>query len=285
MKSMVCITGASGGLGRAFAAECAARGWNLYLTDLHKEKLEILARGLSRCYGVEVLTDPRDLLQEDDMDAFWSRVDGLGIRFQMLVNVAGLDFEGPFLERSLVELSTIIRLNIEATVAMTRRVLQFRNSARCLHIINVASLAGFYPMPLKTVYAASKRFLVDFSRALHQELRPENVRVLAVCPAGLATKRETIRSIQSQGFMGRLTTEQIGRVAAQTLNRALRGRSVFIPGWSNQLLRALSGLVPADTLARLIVRRWSKTHSRVTPAPVGQYNQGTRILAESVPTD
>jgi len=69
-------------------------------------------------------------------------------------------------------------------------------------VTNISSLASFYPMPLKAVYAASKRFLLDFTRATRQELRKNGVRLLALCPAGLATKPETINSINSQGFMG-----------------------------------------------------------------------------------
>lgn len=259
MRSYVCITGATGGLGKAFALECAARNWDLYLTDLHPGPLEKLASGLMRLYGVDILYDPCNLTDPDSLKLFWNHIENLGFRFHMLINIAGLDFEGAFMERSVEELTTIIRLNIESTVGMTRRVLDTRNPARKFHIINVSSLAGFYPMPLKAVYAASKRFLLDFTRAMRQELRQEGVSVLALCPAGLATKPETINSIQSQGWMGTVTTVQTGKVAARTINRALSGRSVYIPGWTNQVLKVLGTMVPADWLAWMIGRRWMKT--------------------------
>ncbi len=259
MENTVCITGATGGLGKAFAMECASRGWDLYLTDLHEGKLALLKRGLERMHGINVLYDPCDLVDPEARDRFWQRIHAAGLRFHMMINVAGLDFEGAFIDRNIEELKTIIRLNVEATVTMTRHVLDYKVPDETFYVINVSSLASFYPMPLKAVYAASKRFLLDFTRATRQELRKEDVRLLALCPAGLATKPETVRSISSQGFMGELTTMKIGDVAAKTINRALLGCSVYIPGWMNQVLKFFGTLVPADWVAWMIGRRWSKT--------------------------
>lgn len=274
MKSYVCITGAAGGLGKAFALECASRGWNLYLTDLNQKKLERLASGLARLYDVKILYDQCDLVDPESREKFWEHVHNIGIRFHMLINVAGVDFEGAFLSRSSNELETIIRLNVEATVMMTRRMMEYRDLKNRTYIINVSSLAGFYPMPLKAVYAATKRFLLDFSRAMHKELRHENVRMLALCPAGLATKPDTINSIQSQGFAGEITTMQTGTVAARTINRALAGRSVYIPGLVNQMLKVFGSLIPADWIAWLIMRRWAKT--RQIAAQVGAQHHSIR---------
>ncbi len=273
MNKIVCITGATGGLGKAFAMECASRGWDLYLTDLSEEKTAILQRGLKRMYDVNVLYDPCDLVDPEARALFWQHIQDVGIRFQMMINVAGLDFEGAFIERNIEELKAIIRLNVEATVMMTRQVLDFKVPGEPLYVINVSSLASFYPMPLKAVYAASKRFLLDFTRATRQELRKNGVRLLALCPAGLATKPETINSINSQGFMGELTTMQIGDVAAKTINRALWGCSVYIPGWMNQILKFFGTLIPADWIAWLIGRRWSKTRQIAAQCGSQEYVQ------------
>ena len=256
MKSYVLITGASGGLGKAFAGECASRGWDLFLSDVSQEKLEALAKGLMRLYGVDVLYNACDLTDSASRTSFWRQVQRYGVRFHMLINVAGVDFEGLFEERNASELSTIIRLNIEGTVEMTRRVLQYRNPARELRIINVSSLAAFYPMPVKAVYAASKRFLLDFSRAIRQELRSNQVTVTVLCPAGMPTTNASIEGINAQGFMGRITTANVGDVAALTINRALAGRAVYVPGFLNQMMRFFGSLVPANVLAALIGRRW-----------------------------
>ena len=255
----VCITGATGGLGKAFAMECASRGWNLYLTDISPVKLERLAQGLKRLFNVRVLYDPCDLTDPAERQVFWQHIGDQGLDFNMLINVAGLDFEGAFMERKAHEIDTILKVNIEATLAMTRAVIENRRGETPLYIINVSSMAGFYPMPLKATYAASKRFLLDFSRAMRYELRPRNIRVMALCPAGLATKPNTINSIKSQGWVGQVTTLHTGKVVFQTINHALAGRSVYIPGWINQAVTAFSSILPQDWVAWVVWWRWQKT--------------------------
>lgn len=256
MKSVVLITGATGGLGKAFAAECAARGWDLFLTDLDNGGLNTLAEGLRRQYGVEARYYACDLVEQAARDALWSEINRLGLVFFFLFNVAGIGCEGPFKRQSSKELHALLRLNIEAVVDTTQRVLQFRDSSRRLHIVNVSSLAGFYPMPTKAVYAASKRFLIDFSLALREELSSDGVSVTVLCPAGLPTHQASIRRITSQGLAGRLTTVNVGKVAARTIDLALAGKALYIPGFINRILRFLSGFIPAPLLAALIGRRW-----------------------------
>jgi short-subunit dehydrogenase len=174
----------------------------------------------------------------------------------MLVNVAGTEFEGPFCEGTNEELRNLLNLNITAGVEMTRRALDFRDSRLGLHIIMLSSLAAFYPMPLKAAYAASKRFLLDFSRALNQELKPLVVSVTAVCPSGLPTNPRSIRGLERQGVWGMLSMGDVGDVVHTSVEYALRGKSVYVPGLLNNLLRALAAVLPADVMARLISRRW-----------------------------
>ncbi|MBN1304664.1 MAG: SDR family NAD(P)-dependent oxidoreductase [Anaerolineales bacterium] len=262
MKSYVCITGAAGGLGKAFATECASRGWNLYLTDLSADSLAAVAGGLARMYAVDIRTYPCDLTDPEARQAFWEQVREQRICFHFLVNVAGLDFEGPFFERSNDELRKIMRLNIEATVEMTRSSLGFNAPDRHYQIVNVCSLAAFYPMPVKAVYAASKRFLLDFSLALNEELKPRGVSVLALCPAGLPTTVACIEKINAQGWMGRVTTMNVGQVATRTIDLALQRRAIYIPGILNQVLRILGGFFPATLIASLVGRRWQDTRRR-----------------------
>jgi len=258
MGSYVLITGATGGLGKALAAECASRGWQLFLTDVSAERLSVLAQGLERLYGVDVAFLPCDLVDSVAREQMWDDLRRRGVRIRMLMNVAGVDFEGPFRERPLDELRAILRLNVEATVEMTRRVLGFRDPAGTLRIVNVASLAAYYPMPLKAAYAASKRFLLNFSLAVREELRSSGVSVTVLCPGGMATNPDSIRGILAQGFWGRMTTLGVGEIAARTLDHALAGRAVYVPGILNQTLRLLGSLVPAEVVSSLIRGRWTE---------------------------
>ena len=256
MESVFLITGATGGLGKAFAVECASRGWDLFLTDLREERLALLAQGLERSYGVHVRYHAADLISPASRAAMFDKFRAEGLRFRGLINVAGLDHEGLFFERSSEEITVILRLNIEATLIMTRALLGYRDHAIPFRIVNVSSLAAFFAMPVKATYAASKRFLLDFSLALRNELRDENVTVTVLCPAGMPTTQECIDAIEAQGVMGILTTEDVGKVAHQTIEAMLRGRAIVIPGFLNRLLRWFSGLTPAANVTEVIGSRW-----------------------------
>ena len=126
----------------------------------------------------------------------------------------------------------------------------------------MSSLAAFFSMPVKATYAASKRFLLDFSLALRNELREQNVTVTVLCPAGLPTTAELIEAIEAQGLMGHLTTEDIGKVAHETIEAALHGRALVIPGFLNQAIKWLGGLIPPASLAELVGIRWRMAQQR-----------------------
>jgi short-subunit dehydrogenase len=262
VTSFVCITGATGGLGRAFAVECANRGWKLVLTDLSAEALQNLATSISVAYGVEVRYYPCDLTDHRSRAGMFAQFCEEKYRFWSLINVAGLDYEGPFMERTSGQICNLIRLNIEANLEMTRAILDLRDETERFRLINVSSLASFYPMPVKAIYAASKRFILDFSLALREELRPLGGTVTILCPAGMPTTEEAICRINAQGLMGLVTTKNVGFVAARTLEHALNGHCIYIPGLINRMLRVIGGLTPPTLVAHLISRRWGDTHQR-----------------------
>jgi short-subunit dehydrogenase len=115
-------------------------------------------------------------------------------------------------------------------------------------------------MPVKATYAASKRFLLDWSRALQEELRDQDVSVTVLCPAGMPTTPETVKAIDAQGWAGFVTTQSVGDVAASTVDAALKGRTVVIPGFVNQVVQILGALVPTSLLVHWIGSRWKKAH-------------------------
>lgn len=250
------VTGAAGGLGRAMACECARRGYSLYLTDINEAALENIKDGITRRYGVTVYVKACDLKDPASVDAMFAHMDSLCIVPRMLLNIAGVDFEGSFLGRERQRIDDIVQLNIAATLRVTHAVLERKQQGLPLFIMNVSSLASMYPIPLKATYAASKRFLFDFSIALGQELKADNVKVLALCPGGLATTKEAIAGITSQGFWGSATTNRMERVARRTISRVLAGRRVYIPGALNRTLSIAGRLVPGTWIASLLHGRW-----------------------------
>lgn len=254
--SLALITGATGGLGKAFALECAMRGWDLYLTDVNEEALETLSKSLCRIYHVRVYYQACNLADPDSREIFFKELENYSGLFTCLINVAGLDYEGIFTQQSREHLSTIVRLNVENTLNITHRMLQLRDPILPFRIINVASLAAFYPMPVKATYAASKRFLLDFSLALREELRSSGASVTVLCPAGMPTTQLNMDAIEAQGWMGYITTRDAGKVAATAIDAALAGKPVVIPGTINKVLRIAGSFFPTTWIAALVGIRW-----------------------------
>lgn len=256
------ITGASGGLGRVLADECARRGYNLFLTDINSEKLNFLKESLVRQYKVNVLVRACDLTGESSFNELVDLIDIHHLRFDMLLNVAGIDHEGAFMAIESPKLQSIIDLDVTSTVRLTHAILQRRQINRSFYLLFVSSLASFFPMPLKATYASSKRFLLDFSCALKQELKSQQVQVLALCPAGLATKEETLQAIIAQGLWGQLTTNRLEHISRKTINRLMAGKEIYIPGLINRLMKTIGSLIPRSWLAALIFSRWENSQSK-----------------------
>ena len=254
----VFITGASGGLGRVMAVECAKRGYNLFLTDVDVKRLDALKNGIVRRYGVQVQTHACDLTDSADIDHMFGYIDAQNIRFDMLLNIAGIDYEGSFLERECSKIRDIVRLNIEATLTITHGILDRRAQGGAFYLVFVSSLASIYPIPLKATYAASKRFLLDFATALGQELKHKKTHVMALCPGGLVTTQEAINGILAQGIWGEATTNRMELVAHRTIARVLNGRRTYFPGVLDRLFSLIGPVLPRTLIAKLLYNRWNK---------------------------
>jgi len=261
MKSYVLITGATGGLGSAFAVACAEKGYDLVLTDLHEQGSDF-ARRIAAAYGVEVHYFACDLTSDAAREQLYERLQSAGMKFWGLINVAGLDYEGAYASLPRSQVMRVLRVNLLSNMELTHEILGTRDPARTFRLINVCSMAGYYPMPFKATYAATKRFLLDFSLALREEIKDFGT-VTALCPGGMPTTEACMRAIFAQGFWGWATTVDPQQVAQATLARALRGRAVYIPGFANRLLQFLSACVPTGFKVRFVAARWRKAQAEV----------------------
>lgn len=256
------ITGAAGGLGRAMAVECGKRGYNLFLTDVNEDGLRQMQTGLERRFDIAVTAKACDLTDSSSVDELLKTADAFGLRFDMLLNIAGVDFEGGFITREREQIVKIVMLNDAATLRITHAILSRRRPNKRFAIVFVSSLASLFPMPLKATYAASIRFILDFATALREELAEQNATVLTLCPAGMVTKNDTIEAINAQGFFGAATTNALELVAKNTVTRALNGDAVYIPGGLNRSLAAIGKLLPRAGVAKIICMRWRKTQKK-----------------------
>ncbi len=144
-------------------------------------------------------------------------------------------------------------------------------------LINVCSLAAFFPMPYKALYAASKRFLLDFTISLGEEISGFGS-TTALCPAGLPTNPQVMRAIFAQGFWGKMTTVDLRQVTHLTIESALKGRKVVIPGWINLWLQKMGLLLPPIVLAHLLGKRWKQSYENTVFL---RYPSTTRMVESS----
>jgi len=261
MENVILITGAVGGIGTAMCRELAARGYNLLLVDRRPDEAG-LAEQIARHYGVETRFRLCDLSDADARSALLEDFACEELRFSGLINVAGRDFEGAFSEKSREQMLFLLRVLVETPVDLAHSLLALRDERRRFLLINISSLAAFFPMPYKATYAAAKRFILDHSRALHVELK-DIADVLVICPAGLPTTEESRRKMAAQGLWGRLTAQQTEKVVRRAVELALRGQAVYVPGAASQFLTWLGGLLPAGAVAGFVGRRWRAAQARV----------------------
>jgi hypothetical protein len=257
------VTGASGGLGSAFALQAARRGWHLILVDLPGTGLAELGRRLSRAYRVDARSLEMDIADAQARERLCAWIRGNSIDLALLVNNAGTGSHAGFEDSPLDRLGGIVDVNIKATMSLTHMLLPELRKQAGAALINVASLAAFYPMPAMAVYAASKSFILNFTLALRAELRGTGVSASALCPAGMITNRDTADQVKAQGFFGRITTWQPENVAAVAIRQALRGRAVIIPGFANRLIRLLGEAAPRRLVVSLIGKRWREAERAI----------------------
>lgn len=254
MNSYVLISGATGGLGSAMVTEFARRGYNLLLTD-NRDDVVGFADYIGKNFTIEARGITCDLTSQQARTDLINALKIEGIRFRGLVNVAGLDYEGAFLDRTRDQVLRLIHLNIESAVDLTHEVINLRDPETRFMLVNVCSLAAATPMPYKAVYAATKRFLLDLSLSLREEIK-EFGTVTALCPAGMPTTVDNMEGIFAQGFWGAVTTVDTRTVARLTVDAAEKGKAVVVPGWLNRAIYAVSRLLPASLTAHIAGSRW-----------------------------
>lgn len=249
------ITGASTGIGAQFARQLAARGMHLILTARNQEALQKLATELREAHGVQIDVFPLDLSEPSAPAEIFSHVKELGWNVDLLINNAGFLTYGPFQTIDAQQEQAEIQVNIAALVGLTHQFLPGMLTRKLGAVINVASLAGFQPIPYMTVYAATKAFVISFSLGLAEECRGRNIRIQALCPG--TTKTEIFeRASATDAEVGIPRT--VEQVVATSLRALDRDRSLIVDGFGNRVVSFFTKLTPrwlAAYVAGRLVRR------------------------------
>lgn len=255
------ITGASSGIGTAFARALASRGMHLILVARSEGRLQALAEELGGNYGVRTAVVKADLAAPDAVDTIRQAIRQKGLRVDMLVNNAGFGTYGRFETLPAERERDEILVNTLAVVELTRAFLPTMQEAGDGAVINVASTSAFQPTPLMATYGATKAFVLSFSEALWAENRNRGVGVLALCPGPTSTAFfEAVDSSDFQGPPLPALTMTAGQVVNRALHALQRGRSYVVPGPLNYLGALSTRLGPRSLVARLTERVMSTRH-------------------------
>jgi uncharacterized protein len=235
-KQTTLITGASSGIGVAFAHELAKRGSNVVLVARRLERLEALSGELAATYGVQATAIALDLSVAGAGDRLAQEVDRRGLAVTGLVNNAGFGTYGPFHTDDAKLLQEMINLNVANVVDISRAFIERLRAAGTGVLINVASLAAYQPIPNMAAYAATKAFVLSFTEGLWQESLGTGLRVIALSP-GL-TRTEFFDDIKSPGAStggSFQTPQEVVATVLRALDRRTPPPSV-ISGRRNHLL-------------------------------------------------
>jgi short-subunit dehydrogenase len=226
------ITGASSGIGAAYAKEFAARGADLVLVARGAEAMQRLAAEVRSASGRRVEVIPADLGLPGAADRLAEQVAALGLEVDVLVNNAGFGLHGDLAESDPARITAMIQLNCVALVDLTRRFLPGMMARHRGAVINVASTAAYQPLPHMAVYGATKAFVLSFSEALYAEAKPAGVKVLAISPGATETPFFAVAGEQA-AFGKRRTVEQVVATTVAGLDRGVPSR---IDGVRNALI-------------------------------------------------
>lgn len=251
-KKTVVITGASGGIGRELSERYAKKGYDLFLLSRDERKLQRVKETLEEDYGIRVGYFPIDLAKPGSAKQAFEEMQNRGLQVDLLINNAGFGLVGKFLETNAQREMDMIHLNITTLVELTKYVLPQMKQRGSGHIVNIASIAGFFPGPYMAVYYATKSFVVSFSEAISEELKSTGVSITCICPG------PTISGFQKEAEMGQLRLLRFNnvmtapKVADLTIKAIEKRRVIVAIGLYNKLMIFLPRITPRALVRRVI---------------------------------
>ncbi len=255
-RGLVIITGASGGIGYELAKRFARDGYPLLLAARSADKLGEVARELTTIHGVSITVCPLDLTNIDAQRQLIAEAERLGPPVEVLVNNAGFGLFGPFVRSDVGQVLDMIHLNVAALTHLSRLVLPGMVARGRGKILNVASMASFFPGPLMACYYATKAFVLHLTEALDEELRGSGVRVSALCPGPTETGFKQ-RSGAGQSPLFQANLQDAGWVAEVGYRGLMAGRRIIVPGLLNRFMLQGTRWLPRWAVTRIVGRMQS----------------------------
>ena len=257
-RRLVLVTGASSGIGEAFARAYAARGCDLALTARRAERLEALAAELSAAHGIEAFALPADLSGFEAHLPLIAAVEARGRTVDVLVNNAGFSIAQDFTGVAWARQRDFLMTLVVNACGLAHAVIPSMVARGAGAIINVASLAGFAPGAAgHSLYPGAKSLMIKFSQSLDAELRDKGIAVTAVCPGFTLTEFAAANGTQAvMDEAPRRFFQTPAQVVEAALTANARGQVVVVPGWHNQLAVFLLKRMP-EPLVTAAIRQGS----------------------------
>lgn len=242
------VTGASAGIGVALAEELAAGGTHLILTARRLDRLQEVAENLRKKHGAQTQVFPADLAERDAPQRIYDFCKEKGLRVDLLINNAGFGQYGELPQVETQRLIDMVEVNCTAVVHLTRLFLPDMVARRSGDILILASTAGFQAVPFISTYAATKAFDLYFAEGLAEEMKPNGIRVCALCPG--STESE-FHAVAGQERFTAKNQEPADKVARTGLQALAAGKSYVISGFGNYLGAHSQRLVPRRLVTRV----------------------------------
>jgi hypothetical protein len=245
------ITGASAGLGKAIAIECAKRGHNLLLVSLPNTGLEELTAKLNKSYPVNIEFLSINLTKKKAPQKVFNFAKEKNISVNVLINNAGLGFNGKLENQTYELIDTMVLLNVRASTLLTFLFLHGMKEMEKAYILNISSFGGLSPLPYKSVYAASKTYLLFLTQALNEELKGTNITVTSVHPNGIRSERAK-ENINKSGLIARIASLSPEYVANVALDNMLSGNKFVVPGLLSKFYYYLGISLPHGIILKIV---------------------------------
>lgn len=249
------ITGASAGIGEAFARLLAGRGYSVVIVARRDERLRELAGEIEHAFGVSVTPLTADLADPQAPGTLAQQLDERGIQPELLVNNAGFSISEGFLEADWSVHAREIQVMMTAVTELCYRLAPAMRDQGRGYIINVASLAALVPTPPGLLYTGIKSYVLQASEAMDMELKPRGVHVTALCPGFTWSEfHDVMGNRERMNRLPRLLWSTAEEVAEAGYKGVRAGKPVVMPGWVNQVITGASRILP-ERLRYAIGRR------------------------------
>ena len=247
-RPLALVTGASAGIGAAYARRLAAEGYDLILVARRADRLTQLAAELASRHGVNAQPFPADLTRDDELKGVEDRI-AHEERLEFQLNNAGFGGRGRFYESPLEDVSTMHRLHVMATLRLTHAALRKMTARGKGTVVNVSSVAAFVARPGSVSYHATKAWMNAFTEGLFLELKQARspVRVQALCPGYTLTEFHDVIGVDRRSVAASLWTP-VEKVVEASVEGLKRNKLFVVPGWRYKFIVALVRLLPRSLL-------------------------------------